>query len=81
MSDLEGLGETPDEIVLTAADIPAAELSGPWDKHPVATLKWWLLCRGIEVPTSIRRKELIDRSACFASFLIYMGLSFMHKSL
>lgn len=64
MSDLEdgeGFEETLDEVALTAADIPGAELSEPWEKHPVAALKWWLLCRGIKAPTSMRKKELIDR--------------------
>lgn len=43
---MEGL----EEIALTAADIPGAELSEPWEKHPVAALKWWL---GIKAPTSM----------------------------
>ncbi len=50
-----------EEVVLTAADIPGAELSEPLDKHPVAALRWWLLCRGIKVPTSNRKKDLVDR--------------------
>ncbi len=61
IEDGEGLEESLDGIALTAADIPGAELSEPWDKHPVAALKWWLLCRGIKAPSSVRKKDLIDR--------------------
>ncbi len=57
----EGCSTTMEEVVLTAADIPGAELSEPLDKHPVAALRWWLLCRGIKVPTSNRKKDLVDR--------------------
>ena len=52
-----------EEVTLTAADIPGAELSQPLDKHPVVALRWWLLCRGTKVPTSLKKKELIDRLA------------------
>ena len=58
------VGETSSEvevIALTATDIPGAELSEPLDKHPVVALQWWLLCRGIKVATSVKKKELIDR--------------------
>ncbi len=47
IEDGEGLEESLDGIALTAA---GAELSEPWDKHPVAALKWWLLCRGLHHP-------------------------------
>ena len=48
---------------LSAGDIPGAELTEPLDKHPVAALRWWLLCRGIKIPTSVRKKDLIHRLA------------------
>ena len=54
-------GETSTEVVedftLTATDIPGAELSETLDKHPVAALWWWLLCRGIKIATSVKKKE------------------------
>ena len=59
-SDIEG-GEDLEVVSLTAADIPGAELSDPLEKHPTAALRWWLLCRGVKVPTSLRKKELIAR--------------------
>ena len=47
--------------VLCAADIPGAELSKPFDKHTVAALRWWLLCRGIKAPSSWKKAQLIER--------------------
>ena len=68
MSDLEAVGgegsvqgTSSKATELTAADIPGAELSEPLDKHPFAALHWWMLCRGTKVPTSMKKKELIDR--------------------
>ncbi len=64
MSISSGGGESStavEEITLTAEDIPGAELSEPLDKHPVAVLRWWLLCRGIKVATSTKKKDLVDR--------------------
>ena len=52
-----------DLVSLSAGDIPGAELTEPLDKHPVAALRWWLLCRGIKIPTSVRKKDLIHRLA------------------
>ncbi len=49
-------------VTLVASDIPGAELVEPLDKHPVAAL-WWLLCRGIKLPTSTKKKDLIHRLA------------------
>ena len=48
-------------VELTPADIPGANLSTPYEQHTVAALRWWLLCRGIQAPTSLRKKQLIDR--------------------
>ena len=52
---------TPEPVVLTAVDIPGAELSVPYEAHPVPALKWWLLCRGIKAPSSWRKQQLIER--------------------
>ena len=38
---------SPVSVVLTAADIPGADLSEPLEYHAVQALQWWLLCRGI----------------------------------
>ncbi len=42
-----GSSEVMEGIPLDASDIPGAELSQPFEKHPLAALRWWLLCRGI----------------------------------
>jgi hypothetical protein len=52
-----------EEVFLLPADIPGAELSEPLEKHPVAALRWWLLCRGIKISTSVRKKNLVERLA------------------
>ena len=33
-------------------DIPGADVSEPFEQHTVSALHWWLLCRGIKVPSS-----------------------------
>ncbi len=33
-------------VTLVVSDNPGAELVELLDKHPVAALRWWLLCRG-----------------------------------
>ena len=58
---MSGSLESLEEVTLTAADIPGAELSQPVEKHAVAALRWWLLCRGIKAPTSMKKKDLISR--------------------
>ena len=47
------------EATLCAADIPGAELAEPFEKHPVPSLCWWLLCRGIKAPASWKKKDLV----------------------
>ena len=42
-------------------DIPGAKLSEPWEKHTNQALRWWLLCRGIQVPVSLTKAKLIAR--------------------
>ena len=40
------------EVTFSPEDIPGAVLSPPFEKHTVAALRWWLLCRAIRAPTS-----------------------------
>ncbi len=49
------------EVTLTEEDIPGAKLSKPYDKHTVSALRWWLLCRGIKVPGSWKKQQVLDR--------------------
>ena len=51
----------PEMIRLTEADILGAKLSSPMDSHMMAELKWCLLCRGVKVPNSWNKKQLISR--------------------
>ena len=43
-----------EELTLNAEDIPGAVLTDPLDKHKVISLRWWLLCRGITAPGSLK---------------------------
>ena len=52
---------SPVSVSLSAADIPGAYLSEPYETHAVPALRWWLLCRGLKVPTGWRKHQLIDR--------------------
>ena len=56
-----GSSVSNEEVVLLHTDIPGAELSEPLEKHTVAALRWWLMCRGIKAFTSIRKKDLAER--------------------
>ena len=42
-------------VELNDTDIPGAHLDGPFEAHNIAALRWWLLSRGIRVPTSLRK--------------------------
>lgn len=48
-------------VSLTAADIPGADLCEPYEKHTVAALRWWLLCRGIKAPKAWKKSQYIER--------------------
>ena len=48
-------------VSLSAADIPGAYLSEPYETHAIPALRWWLLCRGLKVPTGWRKHQLIDQ--------------------
>ena len=49
------------EVTLSPEDIPGADLCEPYEKHTVSALHWWILCRGIKVPTSWKKQRCIDR--------------------
>ena len=48
-------------VELNDTDIPGAHLDEPLEAHNVAALRWWLLCRGIKVTTSLRKRQIIAR--------------------
>ena len=49
------------DIVLTEADIPGATLKEPLEVHTIAALRWWLLCRGVQVSSTCKKPTLIER--------------------
>ena len=54
-------GPAEQDVILTEADIPGANLSEPFERHTIPALRWWLLCRGISVPRSWNKAKLIAR--------------------
>ncbi len=51
----------PLTVKLDESDIPGAVLSAPFEGHTIPELKWWLLCRGINPPGSMKKPQLIAR--------------------
>ena len=52
---------SPTAVTLAESDVPGALLSEPMASHTMPELKWWLLCRGIKVPTSWKKQKLLSR--------------------
>lgn len=48
-------------VELSEDDIPGAKLQEPLESHTNHALRWWLLCRGIQVPASMTKAKLIAR--------------------
>ena len=61
MADTNDAVGAPVVVELTENDIPGAALAEPLESHTVPSLKWWLLCRGIKVPSSWKKQQLIAR--------------------
>ena len=53
------------QVKLTEDDIPGASLSEPLETHTIPELKWWLLCRGVQPPTSWKKAQIISQLVCF----------------
>ena len=51
----EAVSESELVVSLTEYDVPGASLNKPMEKQGVPALKWWLLCRGVEVASNIKR--------------------------
>lgn len=45
------------QLTLSPEDIPGADLSELFEQYTISALHWWLLCRGIKVPSYIVEKE------------------------
>ena len=55
------VGPSQQVVRLTEVDVPGALLEEPIDKHSIPALKQWLLCRGIEMSSSVRKEQLLDK--------------------
>ena len=55
-------------VKLTEADIPGASLSEPLETHTIPELKWWLLYRGIQIPISWKKAQIISKYMCMSFF-------------
>ena len=47
-------------VDLCEADIPGASLGEPLESHTIPSLKWWLLCRGIQPPSSWKKPRIVE---------------------
>ena len=48
-------------VVLNLADISGAKLEPPFEKHTRYALRFWLVCRGINVPSSSTKGAILTR--------------------
>ena len=55
--------EAASQLTLSEEDIPGAKLIEPLESHNVPALRWWLLCRDIRVPSSLKKAKLVERYA------------------
>ena len=55
------VGPSQQVVQLTEVDVPGALLEEPMDKHSIPALKRWLLCRGIEMSSSVRKRQLLHK--------------------
>ena len=62
---MNDIGASVGEVELTERDIPGAYLDSPLERHNNEALRWWLLCRNIQVPTSMTKAQLIARFVLF----------------
>ena len=49
---------------LSEEDIPGAVIEQP-ENASVSQLKWWLLCRGFESPSSWKKAKLIEKLVAY----------------
>ena len=49
------------QVVQLTVDVPGALLEEPMDKHSIPASKRWLLCHGIEMSSSVRKRQLLHK--------------------
>ena len=48
-------------LTLEEEDVDGAAVEEPLDTRTITQLRWWLLCHGIEAPSSDKKVTLIER--------------------
>ena len=64
---------------LSEEDIPSAVIEP--ENASVSQLKWWLLCRGFESPSSWKKAKLIERHINFLELTLPLLIVYRVKSL
>ena len=59
-------------VELTEDDIPEAKLNDPLEVHTNHALRWWLLCRGVQVPLSTTKAKLIKKLVTSTCLNVYV---------
>ena len=49
------------QLELTEEDVPGAKLEEPLESYTVPALRRWLLCHGIQLPTSMKKSAVIEK--------------------
>ena len=49
------------QLELTEEDVPGAKLEEPLEGYTVPALRRWLLCHGIQLPTSMKKSAVIEK--------------------
>jgi hypothetical protein len=68
---LNGQPSASASITLTEEDIPGALLLEPYEGHTLEELRWWLLCHGVTVPTSMKKAKVVERWVYTSHFYYY----------
>ena len=68
---------SPVSVCLSAADIPGAYLSEPYETHAVPALRWWLLCRGLKVTDLLRQAGDQELRKSARSFVLSLVLALL----
>ena len=63
------------KVELTGDDIPGTTLRAPFADHKVPALKWWLLCREINAPSSWKKPKLVARYSVAVHTRIHQAIS------
>ena len=65
------------DVQLPENDIPGASLKEPFESHTVSELRWWLLCRGIVVPTSWKKPQVIQKYVLIQMYYLWLKLQWL----